>query len=307
MEHSFTIIRLKMALSGGGTPIQMIKKMHTSIRRFEQVFRQIVCRTLNANCEDCRHGSICPFYLVFSQMISSDPAIVRRHQKPPLPIAFSFSHNGHGAFCMLTVAGSAVTQIATLVEAFERVLSDIGITICNTWCVDYHNGLTEIGGDGRLEFGHLVLLEAMEVFKQQAQDSDVLRLEICSPLRLIHNGSICRILDLPLLIRFQMRRISAMAAYYGEGEFPIDYKVISALAGEVSMCRDRTSFGLPSWNHDSHRTAGLAGCVDFRAAPDVAAVLALGSLFNAGKGAAWGMGAYRVTAIHAGGDTTAVL
>ena len=66
---------------------------YQALRRFDLFFRQACCRSLGTQCSVCKEQAACPYREVFAQELSTDPDIVRRHQKPPLP--FAFKPRGH--------------------------------------------------------------------------------------------------------------------------------------------------------------------------------------------------------------------
>src|SRR5690349_13367297 len=89
---------------------------------FPDAFRH-AARCTPPVCTETRHRPGCPFQQTFAQELSTDPEGVRRHQKPPLPLVFSFPtlppppHRGAIVEMGLTLVGTAVNHLATHLDA----------------------------------------------------------------------------------------------------------------------------------------------------------------------------------------------
>ena len=99
---------------------------------------------------------------------------------------------------------------------------------------------------------------------------------------------------------FILRRVSALLAHYGQVELVHDARHFQALAQQIVT--DENHLRWKDWrrlrNHQGGQNlGGLVGSLDLSggALNDLSWVLHLGSLFNIGKGAAFGAGQYVLT------------
>jgi len=272
---------------------------------FNKLFRELCCNCGLIDCHSCKERALCPYRSVFSQELSTDPDIVRRHQKPALPFAFKIIQvpdNKSHMEISLVVVGSAInylpvfkTAVRLLIESCSMQFSGNMSHINGIYCLDYQSVRHEMDWTphGNL---NLVVLSSLEIMKNILGANNV-RLVLESPLRLLSTGSVLHNLELGIFLRSQMRRCSSLFAYYGEGELDIDFAELSALVGKVSCHKDGICYSQPYWSQRSSH-AGLLGISEFsNLAPGMLPLLTLGSYFNAGKGASFGFGAYKVDAV----------
>jgi len=110
-------------------------------------------------------------------------------------------------------------------------------------------------------------------------------IELLSPVRLLQGGAPMRHIPFAPLAGALFRRISAMAYYYGGRELPFDFKWLASLASQVACSRSELV----------RTPSGVAGRVTYGGdLEEILPFLSLGSLLNVGKGAAYGMGSYRI-------------
>lgn len=272
------------------------------LRHFNQIFRQVCCQSGVGKCLTCEHVSGCPYRSVFAQELSTDPDVVRRHQKPPLPFAFkirSLSNDNSFIDLSLVVVGSAVNHLPVFYRAVQRLIEALPDQFPGTVpvitgidCLDYQSVRHKLDCSLGID-QDLIVLSSLEIIKNTV-DTENLRLTLESPLRLISAGSILHYMDFAAFLRSQLRRCSSLFAYYGDGELEIDFAGLSAAASQVKCINDRIRYSQPSWSQRSNH-AGLLGLSEFvKIAPGILPLLILGSYFNAGKGASSGLGAYLV-------------
>ena len=130
----------------------------------------------------------------------------------------------------------------------------------------------------------------------------IIELEVFSPMRLLHQGKPLFQADFSSVFPFLLRRVTAMLAWYG-GIEPVEDPVgMVALATQVEVLSGQ--FKWADWRRlkgDSHQQdlGGLLGKIRL-AGPElmeIAWLLQLGSLFQVGRGAAFGAGQYRLRTI----------
>lgn len=287
------------------TPDQFLMLLHDSLKTFEAHFRDSCCSAYQKSCASCSQKSECPYGVVFSQKLSSDPDIVRLHQKPPLPFSLyikPLDSNTSTITIGLVVIGSAVNYLEYFHAALLRMVETNVCSILNSvnnelhfYSLDYHGDRHEITSVKSLP--ESVILLSGKYILQSTVHSDSARLALKSPLRLLSNGSIAQRFDFAAFFRSELRRCSSLWAYYGTGEMKLDFVKLSELSQNVILLNNKiiyTSSFLPA----SHIKPGLIGSTEcFGLVEPMFSLLLLGSYFNAGKNASSGSGFYEIKAI----------
>jgi len=280
-------------------PPALLPQLYDTVRRFDGYFKSINCSQADLSCQLCREQSaLCAYRSVFGQFLSVDPDILRRHQKPPLPFAFRIRENAYTSSCIelgIVIVGNAIQHMSMFQRAINLMVASVAsnsgmdVAVSGTWSVDYQGGRHEFNAPSH----SLTLLSGPEII-ESTQYSDVVRICFDSPLRLISAGSIVHSFDFALLLRSQLRRCSSLFAYYGEGELELDYVYMSDAAKRVTCIENSFRFTKPQWTQRAG-LAGMLGSGEFTDLTDgMLPLLMLGSYLNAGKGAAFGMGVYRL-------------
>lgn len=269
-------------------------------REFAHVCRAGVCRWLLRDCGTCSSKITCSWYTVFGQELSQDPEALRRHQKPPLPYAFSFS-NLEGlpagpacSECRLVVIGRAIPHLGMLLKAVEQICCG-RFEIVQAAFRDYQGTrqyFNVAGGCTSVE-EHLVVLSAGGIMESRPWESSELEIRLCSPLKLIADGRQLTQFDFQLFARSLLRRISSLACYYGEGDLDVDYRCLSHQAAEINPVEMK--FGYTHTPGGNRKLSGMSG--SGRYGGDFGGLLpflVLGTYLNVGKGASFGLGQYQL-------------
>jgi hypothetical protein len=284
------------------TPAQLTAALYNSLRDFEVKFKVACCPALMETCASCTEKIGCPHRIIFAQQLSADPEIVRLHQKPSLP--FSLYVNGPGGditSCTvgLVIIGSAVNYLeifhAALIGMVEAAVTAVlppteyRLTI---YSLDYQGVRHEIRSATSLTES-IILLSGQHIL-QNTVHSDSVRLTLTSPLRLLQNGSIAHHFDFAMFLRSQLRRCSSLYTYYGSGKMDLDFTALSLAALNIAVLEDGILYTQPHWSKLQNK-AGLTGSADLTGLVEpMFSLLILGSYFNAGKGATYGSGSYRL-------------
>lgn len=276
-------------------------------KEFASACRSVSCRWPERTCERCAAYDTCGWTLVFGQKLTSDPAALKRHQKPPLPFAFSFPlsemlpEDQTEIECGLVVIGQAIPFLEMLLNGFAELLSDglaeVAAEIIQIACRDYQgsvqNPVVEYGSitSGNLVPENLVIASTEGLVESRLWDCAELQIRLLSPLRLLEAGHIARRFDFCLFVRSVMRRVSSLAYYYGESDFDCDFKELSRQVESVICTEDH--FGYT--NGKNRKLTGITGYGSFlgdfsRCIP----FLAIGSYVHTGKGSSFGMGSYEL-------------
>jgi len=271
-------------------------------KEFAAACRNNVCRWPAKACDSCARLDSCPWHLVFGQKLATDPSELKRHQKPPLPFAFSFPDLSGSAEipreieCGLVVVGQAIPCLNLLLEGFAELLSREACPV--------PAGLTRIGsrdfqgavhplrdGCGGEHPENLVVLSVRGLLEGRLWVKSAVQIRLISPLRLVVDGRTQVRFDFSSFARSLLRRVSSLAYYYGACEDSCDYKELSRQA-EAVLCSD-DHFSLAAGQ--SRKMSGLIGhgifCGEFSG---LLPYLVAGSYFHAGKGASFGMGRFEL-------------
>jgi hypothetical protein len=285
--------------------VQLTAALYVALRSFEEHFKASCCPDdRQDSCDSCRLHSECPYRTIFDQRLSSDPEIVRIHQKPSLP--FSLYINTMGDFTSscyvgMVVIGMAVNHIRlfhkALLSMVDACVSNVFLPekyILRSYSLDYQ-GIRHLINVESLSEG-VILLSGRHIL-QNTVHSDSLKLTLKSPLRLLSNSSNVHHFDFAIFFRSQLRRCSSLCSYYGAGELDLDFVALSKAAQQVTVLEDDIHYSKPIWSKSSHRS-GLAGEAEFTGLVEpMFSLLTLGSYFNAGKGAAFGSGFHQIEVI----------
>lgn len=285
------------------TPIsaQLIAPLYKALRNIEREFRVLCCQKPSEPCDCCALHIKCPYRITFSQQLSSDPEVVRSHQKPSLPFSLyvrkgEYAVSSNTITTGLVIIGNAVNYMGLFHAALIKIIKTAVASSLPfaefrlaTFCLDYQGMRHEIKNDNGTE--GITLLSGQYIF-QNAIYSDSVKLSLLSPLCLLQNGSIAHNFEFPLFFRSQLRRCSSLCAYYGKEEWDLDFRAFAEAAESVTLLENETEY-----NRLAH-LKGLTGTVEcYGLVEPMFSFLLLGSYFNAGKGATYGAGFYHILAL----------
>jgi hypothetical protein len=273
-----------------------------SLRRgFPAALKRVTCGR-SVLCGECRDAADCGWFPLFGQPLSTDPDAVKRHQKPPLPFVFSLQLLPAGPLhCSdvevgLTLVGNAVAHAGSFVAAMRDVCGAEFGDGCFTVSLDDVFSQGAFGERGGVEFArrggmplHLKVFSVSDVTDQAVALTDGLHLSLVTPLRLFHEGRLLRGFDCSLFLRGLVRRVSSLAAAYGDGELTDDFRWLALRSREVRLTEARIRYdaigGLTN--------AGIVGVVALTGDLEpFLPYLRLGEYLHTGKGASWGFGRF---------------
>lgn len=275
----------------------LARYLYSSGGEFAQFCRTVACRWPGRDCRVCSAACDCGWHLVFGQELTTDPEALRRHQKPPLPFSFSFPVAGSTCVsdelvCGLVVAGTAIPYLEMLLTGFAAMLKELCGQLAGVSSCDYHGMELALGnGSSIAQPGNLVVLSSRGILESRPWGSQSLLIGLRSPLRLVSNGRQQRRFEFSTFARNLLRRVSAMAYYYGQCRMDQDFRALSHLAEQV-VC-DEYVF---TWGRSgSAAMSGLTGHGRFSGNfTELIPFLVLGSYLHAGKGAAFGFGSFEL-------------
>ncbi|HTP63974.1 MAG TPA: CRISPR system precrRNA processing endoribonuclease RAMP protein Cas6 [Geobacteraceae bacterium] len=276
---------------------------------FMQAFRTRICRD-KVPCDMCgKKREECAYYMTFSQSLADDQSAVKRHQKPPLPFAFDFPflpalpNKGHQIEIGLTLAGSALNYVAEYIAAMEALFSvdRIGrglpgtiIRVESLGCFDDRTCLMQEGGVVALD--NVTTISGRDLIEMKPLDAERIKLTISTPMRIIHDGLPVREFSCSIFLRSLLRRISSLTYYYYKSGHDIDYKRLATTCTDIQL--ENNAFRWSAWRQcqGAGHLSGILGsgyCVG-RLDEELRIFLLLGEYFHTGKGAAFGLGSFRI-------------
>jgi CRISPR-associated endoribonuclease Cas6 len=246
----------------------------------------------------CTAPITCPYHVLFAQDIPPDPELARRHQKPPHPFAWLLPSpgqlvNGSTVSCSLVLIGRAAAQLSSQLRAVARLFHDtapVGYTLELLSIAGLAGEVVALPNSGQSELPALPLVTWGDLVREAGEAPSVLTIEAVTPLRLMLAGRQAVEFDPALFLRQVIRRCSALADCYGEELLALDFRGLAEQTRQVSLLEQDLR-----WQGSGTPFAGLAGNAtltgDLR---DFWPWLVLGQWVNVGKGAAFGMGRYRL-------------
>lgn len=219
-----------------------------------------------------------------SRALSSDPDLVRRHQKPGLPFVFSQpSHNG--VDCLLL--GPAIAELPLMLATVAQ-WSSAG-TITAFYAYDYQGQAAVLPADGGDQLPILSLAHLLDMASARYAACRRLRITLQTPLRMVIDGREATRFDGVRFVRSMIRRVSSLAAYYGTAGDPDYFIRLADRAGDLTVCDATIVRPMPGQR-------GLLGSFTVTGPWDeLGPLLEVGGLLHLGKAASFGFGAFGVT------------
>lgn len=244
----------------------------------------------------CSAGDDCPCRYTFDQGLSTDPAALRRFQKPSLPFAFNLPLLDQGMQCAdiaefsLALVGGATNHLELYIAAIRAALPpQLSLLAVAAVAADGFRK-TIIARGGKADLSAVPVTSFEEIMGSAVATADHLKINFYTPLRLMHNGAPLYNPSFPALAGALFRRVSSLAYYYGGVELDCDFKWLAAMSRAVSC--DNSGLKWVNWGG---ALQGAVGGISISGdCSELLPFLRLGELLNVGKGASYGMGRYSV-------------
>jgi hypothetical protein len=265
---------------------------------FEDAVRQVCCIQEDCSCSACSVCQSCPASILVARNLSSNPDLVRRHQKPALPYLFRRldADSSEPATVGLTLLGPACSHLSSVLAAVDRL---IGKQHCfrSITALDYQDLVVSLDLSEFATTTNLPVLAADALLAQQSHRfTSCRRVQVAlqTPLRLVKDMRELKHFDPVLFSRSVVRKISSLIAYYGDTGGDSDlFRYLAERSQELEVVKVYDSY-----NSASGALRGVTGCYDLCGPFDeLGPVLYLGSLLHVGKRASYGMGAFAITPI----------
>jgi hypothetical protein len=275
---------------------------------FEMAFRRLVCHDLALDCRACPLVSQCPYPAVFRPAPPAGSDRLSRAQDLPRPFLFEPPRDapdtlapGQELAVGLTVIGRAAALLPYFVVAL-RALADRGLGPTRARLTLVRVAAEASGGP------HVVFREASPVVSANANGLRVpdlaregddaatrVRVRFLTPTTLRRDG---RLVERPTFADLACRlrdRVSALAAFFGDGPVEMDFAGVAAAAAEMRTVECRTAWERRTRRSARtgavHETSGFVGEAVYEG--ELGAwmpLLRLGEAVHVGKYAVWGNG-----------------
>lgn len=243
--------------------------------------------------------------------LPNDPILVRQFQKPAPALVLSPDVSCFGRFeqkqrlvLPVLLLGPAIQQL----NALWKLLQNLGEQgICNgqgRFVVEAVESENAEGQRAMLWMNDESLSELVAPvnnlswwLERQSCLDDQMLLALLSPLRLLQRGKPLFKITFSDLFPFILRRVTGMLSCYGQLDLSGDASYLIGLGGQVKVIENRLRW--KDWRRlnnlqGGQSLGGLTGEMIFHgeSLSELVWILQLGSLFNVGKGAAYGAGQY---------------
>ena len=266
-------------------------------------FLEALRQAAGCSQEPCAREGDCAYHHLTSQELSLDPAALKRFQKPAYPFVFDvpvippLPNAGSTVELGVTLAGTAVVHVDAMTAAISGLLTASPLrqkfraTIVQLETVGHDGSRSRISLDGPQQAGgQVVTLSLRGLLAATVLPVDRLVITLMTPLRLMSEGRPRKEFDGAHFLRALLRRLSSLVYYYGGEAAEYDFKWLSAQSLQVE-----TAVADFRWVEQGSRWSGVLGSVRFTGLlTDFHPFLLAGELVHVGKGASFGMGAYRV-------------
>jgi len=275
---------------------------------FEISFRRMVCHDVALDCRACPLAEACPYPAVFRPAPPPGSDRLSRAQDLPRPFVFETAPDGQERFARgepleigLTLFGSANRFLPYFIVAL-RALADRGLgptrgrLRLSRVMADTTGGAREVFA----ESSSLVTpfhqgLRLRDLLHPEDERARRVRVRFLSPTTLKRDG---KLVERPSFADLACRlrdRLSALAAFFGDGPVEMDFAGVAPAASEVRTVECRTAWERRSRRSsrtgDVHETSGFCGEAAYEGElTGWMPLLRLGEAIHVGKYAVWGNG-----------------
>lgn len=277
---------------------------------FGSSLRRLVCMTRQSDCRACLLRKRCLYVALFEPPPPPGYTEARKFQKaprpyvltPPLTSRQSF-HPGDTFDFDLVLLGPAIEALPHFIHIFMEI-GRLGLgrergkyELIQVDLIKNGSGLPiyEKSTNTLTNFAP----ECGPVYFQEDDQATSLTLEFLTPLRLKKKGDLVTSISFPFFFECLTRRLSVLAAFYGDDSHLPDFASLANAANEVQVTRTRIHWF--DWERYSRRQhaemkfGGLKGRVQLmgKIGPFLPS-LRLGAQVNAGEKTTFGLGRYEI-------------
>lgn len=276
---------------------------------FGHAFRALCCPAPSGG--PCSVPDICPYHSVFETAPGAEATALRTHEEVPRPFVIAPAEPGdgdHPAGSMLAFDLTLIGRARQFLPHFVVTLREVdrigrrrrAVTLSTITATDPLTGASRLvyaAPDDLVRPGDLPV--SLDDCSNVPRPEGPVRVRFLTQTRLKHADGFVRRPEFHVLFRRLLGRLSSLARFHGGGPLHADFRALIDLASAVRLARDETRW--TTWARYSARQdrrmdwAGLVGEVTYEGDPaPFWPYLVFGQWTHVGKGATFGLGAYRL-------------
>ena len=281
---------LKLQLCFETADTDNVLSLVSSASRFESDLKGRLCSYPGEPCATCQLCRQCSFVALCGRQLSTDPEITRIHQKPGLPYLFSRlqSDSELSAELELLLLGNCINLADELLSVFGQHTEQFDLRTVRA--IGYQQEDIPLLVGKPLSEQDLPVLSAktlLDLWSPEFINCKKILIRLTSPLRLLHDGRELRTFLPDLFAKGCLRRLSSLAAYYGEPVQQVQLRQLFSAASDLKLLSSEELQLKQRAVSGSFRLSG-----DFT---ELGPILRLAGMFHLGKGASYCMGDFEVT------------
>ena len=285
---------------------------------FGTILRRLVCVTRQSDCRPCLLRERCLYIALFDPPPPPGFLESRKFQKAPRPYVLTPPLTPRRSFRTGETLDFDLVLLGPAIEAlpyFIHIFMEMGRQGLGQRRLGREWGKYELiqvdfvkNGSARpiYEKSTRTLTnfapESGPVYLPEDEQATSLTLDFLTPLRLKRKGDLVTSLSFPFFFECLARRLSVLAAFYGDACQLVDFSSLAAAADEVQVTHSRLRWF--DWERYSRRQqaemkfGGLKGRVQLagKLGP-LLPILRLGSQVNAGEKTTFGLGRYEISGL----------
>ena len=281
---------------------------------FGRSFKNVCCPMRQRTCDACILKSTCAFSYTFETPVGGEAKMMRLYPYAPHPFVFHLDMRDRRAYCMgdvfsftFTLIGKGIANLPYFICAIEEMgKNGLGRNREKMELLDV-SFLSSRGEESLCYEGKKKQLntdfrpETIRDLNRAGGGCRTLTIELTTPLRLVYGGRLVRSLELHMLVRNLLRRVSAVSSFHCECPVELDFKELIARAESIETVSSKLSWY--DWKRYSSRQqkfmymGGLIGKMKLQGAEleELLPLLKIGAVIHAGKGTSFGLGGYRIS------------
>ncbi len=284
---------------------------------FGRALRWLSCSPRVKDCTTCPIRKRCAYLYIFETPIEPGTSPVPGINNAPHPFVIVPPAHHPGPWrpgeimeCELILVGKAIDHLPRIVLAFDWI-ADTGLgasrkrfELEEVWSVNPRGPKTLCLLKEKRRFQADPEPWSLEDLPGGVSKPQAIELRFVSPVQLKSKGAAVSAASFPALAKALFRRVAALAHFHSDLDLPIDFRDVSRRAWEAGTVWDEMErVVVPRYSSrqsrkiDQHGWVGSAAFFGSDLASFMPLVL-LGEVFGVGKGASWGMGRYRWSALR---------
>lgn len=279
---------------------------------FGVAFKRVICTLKDTACEQCLLKNRCIYSYIFETPIENPSEITEKYYYAPHAFVLNppwqnrrLYRQGEGLVFQLTLIGKAIDYLPYFIFTFIS-LGQQGIGKDRSrFYLERATNLNQHREETEIYNSHDQCLRnpspplTGEELCQPAMEANGLTLQFLSPARLVYRGRLVEDLELHIIFRNLLRRISSLSYFHCGVKLDLDFKGLVARSEAIKTTHKQLRWY--DWERYSRRQntrmklGGVLGKIVFEGElTEFMPFLSLGQWLNVGKGTSFGLGRYEI-------------